>query len=176
MNRILGRDYRDYKLVSFYDNRCRCISKTKSTIVKGRVIPYPDPETVDPDFELDSILSQTFQIKYQNQLSLTAKLVLNNFQNKYIYYAIDDILNTFKSSPIECKNLLAILYSPMISLQNNFSINFFDIWIDEVCIEEVSNPNKFLNSDSQSLDQVSYITIKFVFLIRPPVKKEEPIW
>ena len=164
MNRILGKYT---KCASLYDNRCRCISKTKSTISEGRPLPYP---------ELDQIPSKTFQIKYQNQLSLTAKLVLNSFQNKYIYYAIDDILYTFKSSPIERDNLLAILYSPILSLQNNFSINFFDIWIGEVYIEEVSNPNKFLNSDSQSFDQVSYITIKFFYEIRLPVKKKEPLW
>ena len=151
-----------------YDKRCRCISKTKPTISEGRPLPYP---------KLEQIPSKTFQIKYQNQLSLTAKLVLNSFRNKYIYYAIDDILYTFKSSPIERDNLLAILYSPILSLQNNFCINFFDIWIGEVYIEEVSNPNKFLNqSDSQSFDHISYITIKFFYEIRLPAKKKGPIW
>ena len=151
-----------------YEKRCRCISKTKPTISEGRPLRYP---------KLKQIPSKTFQIKYQNQLSLTAKLVLNSFRNKYIYYAIDDILYTFKSSPIERDNLLAIFYSPILSLQNNFCINFFDIWIGEVYIEEVSNPNKFLNqSDSQSFDQVSYITIKFFYEIRLPAKKKGPIW
>jgi hypothetical protein len=54
-----------------------------------------------------------------------------------------------KSNPIERDNLLAILYSPVLSLQNNFSINFFDIWIREIYINEISKVNKFLNNDSQ---------------------------
>jgi hypothetical protein len=77
-------------------------------------------------------------------LSSTAKAILNSFQNKYIYYAIDDILYLLKSNPIERNNLLAILYSPILSLQNNFSINFFDIWIREVYIEEILNLINFL--------------------------------
>jgi hypothetical protein len=75
---------------------------------------------------------------------LNCKIILNSFQNKYIYYAIDDILYLFKSNPIERDNLLAILYSPVLSLQNNFSINFFDIWIHEIYINEISKVNKFL--------------------------------
>jgi hypothetical protein len=63
-----------------------------------------------------------------------AKFILNSFQNKYLYYAIDDILYSLKSNPIERDNLLGILYSPVLSLQNNFSINFFDIWIREIYI------------------------------------------
>ena len=79
------------------------------------------------------------------------KIVLNSFQKKYIYYAIDDILYSFQSNPNERDNLLAILYSPVLSLQNNFSINFFDIWIDEIYINEVSKVNKFLNNDSSKI-------------------------
>lgn len=160
MNRIL------------YENRCRCnedfsITKKRKTRSEGKPLQYPEP---------DEIISKTFQIKYQNQLSLTAKFVLNSFQKKYIYYAIDDILYTLKSSPIERDNLLAILYSPVLSLQNSFSINFFDIWIGEVYLEEVSNPNKFFNSDSHSFDQVSYITIQFLYKTSVPVKKQESLW
>jgi hypothetical protein len=50
------------------------------------------------------------------ELSSTAKFILNSFQNKYIYYAIDDILYLLKSDPIERDSLLAILYSPILSL------------------------------------------------------------
>jgi hypothetical protein len=57
------------------------------------------------------------------ELSSTAKFILNSFQNKYIYYN-DDILYLLKSDPIERDSLLAILYSPILSLQNNFSVNF----------------------------------------------------
>ena len=162
MNRIL------------YENRCRCnkeLSITKKRKVptrsEGKPLQYPKP---------DEIISKTFQIKYQKKLSLTAKFILNSFQNKYIYYAIDDILYAFKSSLIERNNLLAVLYSPILSLQNNFSVNFFDIWIREVYIEEVSKTNKFLEKDSQTLDQFSYITIQFFYKTKVPVKKQESLW
>ena len=157
-----------------YENRCRCneelsITKKRKTPTRseGKPLQYP---------KADEITSKTFQIKYQNKLSLTAKFILNSFQNKYIYYAIDDILYTFKSSSAERNNLLAILYSPILSLQNNFSVNFFDIWIREVYIEEVSKTNKFLIKDLQPLNQFSYITIQFFYKTKVPVKKQESLW
>ena len=137
MNRIL------------YENRCRCneefsiTKKRKSTTrSEGKPLQYPKP---------NEITSQTFQIKYDKKLSSTAKAILNSFQNKYIYYAIDDILYLLKGNQIERDNLLAILYSPVLSLQNNFSVNFFDIWIREVYIEKISKSNKFFTKDSQTL-------------------------
>lgn len=162
MNRIL------------YENRCRCnedfsITKKRksSTRSEGKPLQYP---------KSNEITSKTFQIKYPNKLSLTSKFILNSFHNKYIYYAIDDILYTLKSSPTERDSLLAILYSPVLSLQNNFSVNFFDIWIRQVYIEEISKTNKFLKNDSQTLNQFSYITIQFFYKTRVPVKKQESLW
>jgi hypothetical protein len=162
MNRIL------------YENRCRCnedVSITKKrkapTRSEGKPLQYP---------KSSEITSKTFHIKFQNKLSLTSKFILNSFQNKYIYYAMDDILYTLKSSPMERDNLLAILYSPILSLQNNFSVNFFDIWIRQVYIEEISKTNKFLNKNSQRLDHFTYITIEFFYKTRVPVKKQESLW
>jgi hypothetical protein len=161
MNRIL------------YENRCRCnedfsITKKRksSTRSEGKPLQYP---------KLDEITSKIFQIKYEDKLSVTAKFILNSFQNKYIYYAIDDILYTFKSSQIERDNILAILYSPIISLQNNLSVNFFDIWIRDIYIEEVAKTNKFLSTESQNLNQFTYITIQFFYKTKIPAKKQEPI-
>mgnify|MGYP001552133451 FL=1 len=162
MNRIL------------YDNRCKCneefsiIKKRKSTTKsEGKPLQYPKP---------NEILSKTFQIRYDKKLSTTSKFILNSFQNKYIYYAIDDILYLFELNKTERNNLLAILYSPVLSLQNNFFVNFFDIWIREIYIEEVSKVNKFLNQDSHTYEQFSYITIKFFYKTRVPVKKQESLW
>ena len=162
MNRIL------------YENRCKCneeFSITKKRKLKtrseGKPLQYP---------KSSEITSKTFQMKYQKNLSLTAKFILNNFQNKYIYYAIDDILYSLKSNPIERDNLLAVLYSPILSLQNNFSVNFFDIWIREVYIDEISKSNKFLKNDSETLKQFNYITIKFFYKTRVAVKKQESLW
>ena len=125
-----------------YENRCKCneefsITKKRKpkTRSEGKPLQYP---------KSSEIISKTFQMKYQKNLSLSAKCILNNFQNKYIYYAIDDILYSLKAKPIERDNLLAVLYSPILSLQNNFSVNFFYIWISEVYIDEISKKNNHL--------------------------------
>lgn len=162
MNRIL------------YKNRCRCneeisITKKRSSSNRSEGKPLQYPKSTE-------ITSKTFQIRYEKKLSSIAKLILNSFHNKYLYYAIDDILYSFKSNLYEQENLLAILYSPVLSLQNNFSINFFDIWIHEIYINEVSKVNKFLNNDSLNLEQFSYITIKLFYKTSVPIKKQDSLW
>ena len=124
----------------------------------------------------NTAISQTFQIKYDKKLSSVAKLILNSFHKKYLYYAIDDILYSFQSNPSERDNLLAILYSPVLSLQNNFSIDFFHIWIDEIYIQETSKVNKFLKNNSSNSQQYSYITIKFFYKMPILPKKTESLW
>ena len=162
MNRIL------------YEIRCKCkeeISITKSrkssNRSEGKPFLYPN---------INELTSKTFQIKYERKLSPIAKLVLNSFQNKYFYYAIDDILYLFKSNGLERDNLLAILYSPVLSLHNNLSINFFDIWIHEIYINEVSKTNKFLTKRHDYLEPFYYITIKFLYRTKIPIKKQESLW
>ena len=155
-----------------YENRCRCneefsITKKRKSITRseGKPLQYPN-----------EITSKTFQIKYEKRLSSIAKVILNSFQNKYIYYAIDDVLYLLKTNTVERDNLLAILYSPVLSLQNNFSINFFDIWIREIYIDEISKVNKFLTNNSETSGLFSYITIKLLYKTRVPVKKQESLW
>ena len=140
MNRILYKSRSESKEESSISKKRQ--SKKKKRIIKDNNLSYQNAD-----------VSQTFQIRYDKKLSSVAKLILNSFQNKYLYYAIDDILYSFQSNPSERDNLLAILYSPVLSLQNNFSINFFDIWIHEIYINEVSKVNKFLNNDSSNFEQ-----------------------
>jgi hypothetical protein len=162
MNRIL------------YENRCKCneefsITKKRKSNSRseGKPLQYPKPS---------ELTSKTFQIEYNENLSLAAKFILNSFQNKYIYYAIDDILYSFRSNPSERDNLLAVLYSPILSLQNNFLVNFFDIWIRDIYIDEISKTNKFLKKESEDLYKVTYITIKLFYKTRIPIKKQESLW
>ena len=122
------------------------------------------------------IKSKTFYIKYDQELSVVDKMMVNNFQNKYLYHVIDDILYSFKSDSQVQDKLLSILYSPVLYLQNNFSIDFFDIWIDEVYIHQEPKVNKFLAKNTPNLEPFSYITIKFVYTTKLPVKKPEPLW
>lgn len=162
MNRIL------------YENRCKCneefsLNKKRKSPTRSEGKPLQYPKSTE-------ITSKTFQIKYDKKLSATAKFILNSFQNKYIYYAMDDILYLFNLNAVERNNLLAILYSPVLSLHNNFSVNFFDIWIREVYIEEISKINKFLTNKSQTSEQFTYITIQFFYKTKVPVKKQQSLW
>ena len=125
---------------------------------------------------LNEIKSKTFYIKYDQELPVVNKIMLNNFQNKYLYHVIDDIMYSLKSKPTERDTLLAIIYSPVLYLQNNFSIDFFDIWIDEIYIHQESKVNKFLAKNIPNLEPFSYITIKFLYTTKLPVKKPEPLW
>lgn len=120
--------------------------------------------------------SKRFEILYKKNLSSKAKFILNNFQKKYIYYAIDDILYLLRSTPNERKNLLGIIYSPIISLQNNFSVNFFDIWIDVIYIQKIIKTNRFLNNKPKTLKNDHLITIRFFYKLRTPVKKKYLLW
>jgi len=61
-------------------------------------------------------------------------------------------------------------------LQNNLSINFFDIWIHEIYIDQTFKKNKFLNSQIQDSGCFHYITIKLLYRKRVPIKKQESLW
>ena len=157
-----------------YEKRCKCneeFSITKKRKLKtrseGKPLQYP---------KSTEITAKTFQINYQKDLSTAAKLILNSLHNKYIYYAIDDILYALKTNPSERDDLLALLYSPIISLQNNLSVNFFDIWVSEVYINEISKSNKFLKTEGATLKKFYQITIKFFYKTRILVKKQDSLW
>jgi len=66
------------------------------------------------------------------------QIILQSVQFKHFYYVRDDISYLLKSNPIERDFLLQALSSIVISLQNNLSINFFDMWIYEIYINKVS--------------------------------------
>ena len=157
-----------------YENRCKCneefsITKKRKGKIRsdGKPLQYPNS---------NELSSKIFQIRYKKTLSLTSKLILNNLENKYIYYGIDDILYLLKPNPNERETLLGILYSPILSLQNNFSVNFFDIWIREVYVDEIIKKNRFLKKTSEPLTEYSLITIKFFYKTRIPLKKQESLW
>ena len=157
-----------------YENRCKCneevsiIKKRRLTSrSNGKPFLYPTQ---------NEIKVKVFQIKYEKKLSTVAKFILNSFQNKYLYYAIDDILYLLKSNLIEQKNLLNLLYSPVLGLQNSLSINFFDIWIHEIYINEGKSINKYLVQNTRSDESVNYITIKLLYRTKIPIKKQESLW
>ena len=154
-----------------YKNRCKC----KETLLlekkpkinsqsKGKPVEYPT---------LDGSRVKTFQIPYNYHLSLEAKLILNSFQKKYFYHAIDDILYTLNLNLNERENLLALLYAPAISLHNTISVDFFDIWIHELYVNKISKANRFLTIPVPS----SYeIIIKVLYKIKKPSNKKQILW
>jgi hypothetical protein len=155
----------------YYWERCLCSEEFLSAKSvrndfqrKGRAFEYPKER-----------YHKTFEIKYTNKLSLKAKYILNSFNYKYIYYAIDDILYLLKSDPTEKENLLTVLYSSILSLHNSLEINFFDIWIESIYINETSKNNRFFKGKDQS-KSLTHITLKLLYRTRAPFKKPESLW
>ena len=90
-----------------YEHRCKCneeLSVTKKRKVSSRSDGKPFLYPMQTEVTI-----KTFQIKYEKKLSTVAKFTLNSFQNKYLYYAIDDLLYLLKSNLVEQENLLNIL-------------------------------------------------------------------
>lgn len=157
-----------------YEKRCRCkeeflIKKRRkvNNRSEGKPLQYPDSNETK---------SKVFQIKYEKKLSSKALFLLNSFQKKYLYYAIDDVLYLFRSNLIERENLLNILYSAVISVHNNFSINFFEIWIQEIYVNQVSKSNKFLKPNSNNYESFNYITLKLLYRPKISIKKQKSLW
>ena len=115
---------------------------------------------------------KTFNVKSEKKLSPLAKLILQSVQFKHFYYVRDDISYLLKSNPVERDFLLQALYSIVISLQNNLSINFFDMWVYEIYINTVSNHNKFMYEKYQNLEPGEYITIKLAYGINTSQEKK----
>mgnify|MGYP000889735485 CR=1 FL=1 len=126
---------------------------------------------VDPNFHI-----KTFNVKCDNKLSPLAKTILQSFKFKLYYYVIDDLLYLLKTNPDERDYLLQILNSSVIFLQNNLYVNFFDIYIYDITINEISNFNRFVNEQSESFELSNTITIKLAYQVKPVPKKLETIW
>ena len=158
-----------------YEHRCKC-NEEVSVTEKRKVNSLSDVKKPFPYPLQTEVTIKTFQIKYEKKLSTIAKFALNSFQNKYLYYAIEDILELLKLNLVEQENVLNILYSAVLALQNNLSINFFDIWIYEIYINEAKTTNKFLTQNISDPKLISYITIKLLYKTKVPIKKQESLW
>ena len=166
------------KKILFNVSEIKCTCKKKVDLTKkqksniqteGKPLQYPNSA---------EITSKTLRIKYQKKLSSISKLILNSFQNKYLYYAIDDILYTLKLNTTERNDLLEILYSSILSLQNNFYVNFFNIWIHEICISEIPKSNRFLTKTERytNFESFTYITITLTYKNQLTIKKQKTLW
>merc|ERR1712045_911455 len=126
---------------------------------------------IDPHFNI-----KTFNVECDNELSSQAKVVLKSFKFKLYYYIVDDLLYLLKSKPEERDYLLQILHPSVIFLQNNLYVNFFDIYIYDITINEISKFNRFVNDQSKSFKVSTMITIKLAYQVKPVRKKLETSW
>ena len=129
------------------------------------------PKIIDPNFNI-----KTFNVKCDKELSSLAKTILKSFKFKLYYYTVDDLLYLLKSNPEERDYLLQILHSSIIFLQNNLCVNFFDIYIYDISINEISKFNRFVNQQSESFKVSNMITIKLAYQVKPVTKKLETTW
>ena len=128
-------------------------------------------KVVDPKFNI-----RTFNIKCDKNISPLAKIITKSFKFKLYYYVIDDLLYLLKSNPDERDYLLQLLNSSVIFLQNNLYVNFFDIYIYDITINEVSKFNRFVNEQSKSFKVSNTLTVKLAYQVKPVQKKLETIW
>ena len=126
---------------------------------------------VDPKFNI-----KTFSIKCDKNLSPLAKILIKSFKFKLYYYVIDDLLYLLKSNPDERDYLLQTLHSTVIFLQNSLYINYFDIYVYDISISEVSKFNRFINEKSEQFQISNNITIKLAYQVKPVTKKLETTW
>ena len=117
---------------------------------------------------------KTFKIKCTKPLSFIEKAILRSVKRKSIYYAIDDISYVLRSASTESEDLLLMFYSPIISLQNDFSVSFFNISIINVYINEIIKDNKFLAPNRNQKN--SYVTITLLYKLSLPSEKRETLW
>jgi hypothetical protein len=129
------------------------------------------PKIIDPNFNI-----KTFNVKCDKELSSLAKTILKSFKFKLYYYIVDDLLYLLNSNPKERDYLLQILHSSVIFLQNNLYVNFFDIYIYDISINEISKFNRFVNDRADSFKISSIITIKLAYQVKPITRKLETAW
>ena len=109
---------------------------------------------------------KTFSVRYDKNLSRRAKIVLQSFKLKFYYYVIDDILYFLKSDQNECNYLLQILNSTALFLQNNFGVNFFDIYVYDIQINEISKANRFTYDENEPVKISNNIIIKLAYQVQ----------
>lgn len=126
---------------------------------------------VDPNFSI-----KTFSVKSDNKISSLTKTILQSCKCKLYYYVIDDLLYLLKSKIKERDFFLQILYSSAIYLHNNLYVNFFDMYVYEITINEVDTLNRFVDQQSQQYKVLNYITIKLAYQVKPITKKLDSIW
>ena len=119
---------------------------------------------------------KTFSVRYDKELSKRAKIVLQSFKLKFYYYVVDDILYFLKSDQNECNYLLQILNSTAIFLQNNFSVNFFNIYVYDIQVNEISKINRFTLGEKEPVKISNNIIIKLAYQVQSLEETLDTTW
>ena len=143
---------------------------------KARVIQYPYKGPKFLDLENQPKNAKTFQIYYDRELSIITKFILTSFQNKYLYYALEDLKSNLFSNELERNMILSAIYNAILFLHNNECTNLFDIWIENIYIQEDSKNNRLINSKFKPIVNYTKITLVLFYKIQLPRKKLEPLW
>ena len=128
-------------------------------------------KVIDPTYQI-----KTFSVQYDKQLSPLTKTIIQSFKLKLYYYVVDDILYLLKSIPTERDYFLQLLHSSVIFLHNNYYVNFFDIYIYDININEKVKENRFIKDQSNQFKVSSIITIKLAYQVLPIRQKVETTW
>jgi hypothetical protein len=113
---------------------------------------------------------KTFNVEYKEDLSPLAKIVIQSLKMKLYYYAIDDLLYILKSNKNEVKNIINILNSTVIFLQNHFYVDFFDIYVYDITFNKVSKFNNFLDNEYNFLLTSNNLIIKLAYELKHHIK------
>ena len=128
-------------------------------------------KVLDPNFKI-----KTFNIKYDREISKHVKVILESFKLKFYYYAIDDISYSLKYDETESKYLIKILNSTAIFLQNNFGVNFFDIYIYDIQVDETPKINRLTDSQEGSFKISNNLIIKLAYQVKAVQESIDRTW
>jgi len=143
---------------------------------KARLIEYPYKGPKFLYTKNEPKKAKTFQIYYDRELSIITKFTLTSFQNKYLYYALEDLKSNLFSNEFEKNIILSAIYNAILFLHNNECTNLFDIWIGNIYIQEDIKNNRLMNSKFKPVVNYTKITLVLFYKIQLPRKKLEPLW
>jgi hypothetical protein len=113
----------------------------------------------------------TITAKYDSPVSPTIKKLLKNLRKRSFYKAIEVISDI--SDLFERNCILQILYSSVTYAENNHYANLLKLWIDDIYIKKIPNPNNFIQGDSHFN---YYVVINLGFEYKDLPSKKETLW
>lgn len=92
------------------------------------LVAYPD--------STEKVFSESFEAILPRKLSWEEKIFLESCSNKWLYYCMVDLSDSFDPNSSSGTLLSGILKEPFLALHNSSSISFWDIWIGCILFPE----------------------------------------